>query len=133
VLRRQALLGRLHVLELFADFGEARLEFVERVVERLDLTGELVDVRGGISLLFLQGGLQASDGGGHFVDRVGILLDQVFHDAHALVEAALHGGHLLLELLDLSLQLDHLFAGARSRGDGQPKRGEQGENGGEAS
>jgi len=77
--------------------------------------------------------LQGGDGDGNSVDRVGILLDQVFHDTHALVEAALHGGHLLLELLDLSLQLDHFFAGAPSRDDGQPKRGEQGENSGEAS
>ena len=34
----------------------------------------------------------------------------MIHDADALAEAALHGGHLLLQLLDSSLQLDHFFA-----------------------
>ena len=118
---------------MLADLGKARLEFVERVVERLDLAAELVDAPGGVGLLLLQRVLQGAKNDGDFVDRVGIVLDQVLHDAHALVEAALHGGHLLLQLLDLGLQLNHFLAGARNRGYGQPKRGEQGEKCGESS
>src|SRR5258708_38599921 len=54
LLRRQALLRRLHVLELLAYFSEARLQFIERVIERLDLAGELVNMRRRVSLLLLQ-------------------------------------------------------------------------------
>ena len=133
LLRSQALLGRLHILELLADFRQASFKFVERVVQRLDLAGELVNVGRRVSLLFLQRALQGGDRDSNFVDRVGVLLDQIFHDTHALIEAALHGGHLLLQLLDLSLQLNHLFAGPPNRGDCQPKRGEQGDQDGIAS
>jgi len=44
-----------------------------------------------------------SEGGCHLVYRVRVLFDQVLHHAHSLVKSALHGGHLLLQLLHLSL------------------------------
>src|SRR6202035_657424 len=69
LLRGEALLVGLHVLELLAHFGEASLEFVESVVEGLELAGELVDVGGRVSLLFLQSGLERGEGGGNFVNR----------------------------------------------------------------
>ncbi len=54
LLRTQTLLGCLHVFQLLADLGQARLEFVHRVVQRLDLARELVDLSSTIGLLLLQ-------------------------------------------------------------------------------
>ncbi len=99
----QGLLCRRHVLELLAQLGEADLEFVHGVVQRLNLAGDLVDLPGAILLLFVDGGLETVDRGGHFVGGIGVLLEQVLHDAHALVKGLLHLRHLLLQLLDLGL------------------------------
>jgi hypothetical protein len=70
--------------------------------------------------------LQGADRGRNLVDGVGVAFDQIVHDAHALVEAALHGGHLLLQLLDLSLQLNHFFAHAPCGHGGEAKGSEKG-------
>ena len=41
----QTLLRRLHVFQLLADLGQARLEFIHGVVQRLNLPRKLVDLR----------------------------------------------------------------------------------------
>src|SRR5262249_26208284 len=56
-----------------------------------------------------------------FVDGVSILFHQVIHHAHSLIEALLHGGHLLLQLLHLGLQLHHFLVGAKGRSCPYPK------------
>ena len=56
--------------------------------------------------------MQLVDRGGYFVGGVGVLLEQILHDAHALVEGLLHLGHLLLQLANLGLQFDDFLAGA---------------------
>ncbi len=124
LLRGHGLLRRLHILELLAQLGEADLELVHGVVQRLNLAGDLVDVPGAILLLFVEGSLQLVDGGGYFVGGVGVLLEQIFHDAHALVEGLLHLGHLLLQLANLGLQFDDFLAGAvgGSDPDGEEQR-----------
>jgi hypothetical protein len=81
---------------LLAQLGETDLKLVHGVVERLDLAGDLVDAPGAILLLFVEGSLQLIDRGGYFVGGVGVLLEQILHDAHALVEGLLHLRHLLL-------------------------------------
>ncbi len=53
----------------------------------------------------------------HPVDGVGALLDEVLHDAHALVVGLLEAGDGVLKLLDLGLQLHHVLA------DGEGRRG----------
>ena len=125
LLRAQTLLRRLHIFELLADFGQAHLQFIHGVVERLDLAGKLVDLRAAFALLLLQRCLQPVQSIRHFIDRVGVLLDQILHDAHALVEAALHGRHLFLQLLHLRLQLHHVLVSAPCRSDSQPEHREQ--------
>jgi hypothetical protein len=65
--------------------------------------------------------LQCIHGEGHFVDRVGILLDQVLEDAHALVVGLLEPGDGLLQLLDLGLELHHVLVDGEGgrRGEGE--------------
>jgi hypothetical protein len=63
LLRSHGLLRGRHVLELLAQFGEADLEFVHGVVQRLNLSGDLVDLPGAILLLFVDGSLQFADRG----------------------------------------------------------------------
>ena len=109
LLRLDTLLRRLHVLKLLGHLRQADFDLVHCVVQRLDLARELVDFVSALGLLLLQRGLERVQRIGDFIDRIGVLLNQVPHNAHALVEAALHGSHLLLQLLDLGLQLDHLL------------------------
>src|SRR5438132_13915325 len=85
---------------------------MESVIERLNLCRELVHVRATVGLLFLQCALKIGHRRGDFVHAVSALLDQVFHDPHALVEGLLHVRHLVLKSLYLSLQLDDLPANA---------------------
>ena len=112
---------------MLADFRQTNLEFVHGVVQRLDLPGELIDLATCVSLLLLQSVLQARERRSDFVDSIGVLLHQVLHHAHALVEAALHGGHLLLQLLDLRLQLNHFLIDAPGRHPSHPEHRQQGE------
>ena len=53
--------------------------------------------------------MKGVDGDRHLIDGVGALLDEVFHDAHALVVGLLKAGDCVLKLLDLSLQLHHVL------------------------
>ena len=69
----------------------------------------MIDLGSAVRLLLLQGSLKRVQSVGHFVDRIRVLLNEIAHNAHTLVEATLHGRHLLLQLLDLGLQLDHLL------------------------
>ncbi len=130
LLRGHGLLRRLHVLESLAQLGEADFEFVHGVVQRLNLAGDLVDLCGAILLLFVDGSLQLADGGAHFIGGVGVVLEQILHDAHALVKGSHHRGHLLLQLGDLGLQFDDFLAGAvgGSDPDGEEERHEQRKN-----
>jgi len=94
------------------------------------LRGAVVNLRGAILLLFIDGSLQAVNRGGYFVGGVGVLLEQILHDAHALVKGLLHLGDLLLQLVDLRLQLDDFLAGAvgGSDPDSEEQRQKQREN-----
>src|SRR5258708_7017686 len=83
---------------------------------------------GCVALLLLERCLQGCDCGRGLVGRVGVLLHQVLHHAHALVEGLAHVGHLFLQLLHLSLELDHLLARAIGWGYGQPQGGREGES-----
>jgi hypothetical protein len=49
------------------------------------------------------------EGDGHLVDGVRALLDEIFHDSHALVVRLLETGNGVLKLLDLGLQLHHVL------------------------
>jgi hypothetical protein len=87
-LRRQAVyvlqlaLDRLH---LRAQVGNARLELIDRVVERLDLGRELGVAGTALIVLRFQRRLQGVDRSHHLVHVVGVLLHQVDQHAHALV------------------------------------------------
>src|SRR5208337_5251536 len=94
---------------------------------------ELIDVRGRVSLLLLERCLQSPEGSADFVNSVAIFLYEIIHHSHAFVETALHGSHLLLQLLDLGLQLDHFFVDAPGGSSAEAKCGKQGENNGAAS
>jgi len=107
---------------LLADFRQAGLQLIESVIERLNLSRELVHVRATVGLLFLQCALKIGHRRGDFVHAVSALLDQVFHDPHALVEGLLHVRHLVLKSLYLSLQLDDLPANAPCGRRRQPQR-----------
>ena len=58
LLRGKALLSRLHIFQLLAHFGESSLKLIQGVIQRLNLTGELLYMRATVVLLLLQGALQ---------------------------------------------------------------------------
>ena len=108
--------------------GDAGLELVDRVVERLDLAGDGVQFAVAGLALRIDLLLQGVDGDGHLVDVVGGLLDQVLDDAEAPVEGGLEPLHHIEELLDLGLQLDDLLrGGVRGDGHGGENHGEDGD------
>ena len=72
--------------------------------------------------------MQGRDRGRDFVDRVGILFDEVSHYAHPLVKAALHQRHLLLQLLHLGLEFDDFLVYAPGRHHIQAERRQQTEH-----
>ena len=109
-LRRQVLLLRRHLIELRAHFVQTRPHFVERIVQRLHLRGYLVHLAAHVVGLLRERPLQVLDRARDLVHVVGGLLDQVLHDAHALVEGLAHLRHLVLQAFHLGLELDHLFA-----------------------
>jgi hypothetical protein len=84
------LLRRLHIIELLAHFGETRFQFVYGVMQRLHLTGNLVDLAARVAGLLSQRSLQILDSRPHFVHIISLLREQVFHHAHALIERLLH-------------------------------------------
>ena len=77
--------------------------------------------------MLLDSSLQLVDGGRELVHGVGILLDQISHHAHALVEGVLHVGDLFLQHLDLRLDLDDFLANSPERGGGSQKHGYESE------
>ena len=109
------LLLALNVLHQLLQRAEARLDLVDRVVERLDLAGDLVDLAVLRLLLGLHLFLQTVERDGHLVDGVGALLDEVLHDAHALVVGLLQARDRVLQLLNLRLQLHHVFVDGEGR------------------
>ena len=92
-----------------------RLEFIQSVVQGLDLARKLVGMGAAVALLFLQRGLKIGDRRGHFVGPVCALFDQVLQHAHALVKRLLHVGDSVLQVLHLGLQLHHVFVHAPGR------------------
>jgi hypothetical protein len=112
LLDREALLGRLHGIELLAELGQTRLQLVHGVIQGLDLTRELIHFSRRIILDLGHGRLHRGHGIAYLVDRVGILFDQVIHNAHTLVERLLHARHLVLQGLHLNLELHNFFADA---------------------
>jgi hypothetical protein len=111
------LLLALHGLHEFFESAKAGLDLVERVVERLNLAGDLIDLRTLRLLLGLHLLLQCAQIGRHLVDGVGALLDEALQDAHTFVVGLLQTGESILQLLDLGLKLHHIFA------DGEGRRG----------
>ena len=120
------LLLALNVLYQLLERPEAGLDFVNGVVEGLDLAGDLIDLSGLRLLLGLHLLMQRVDGDGHSVDGVGALLDEVLHDAHALVVGLLEAGNGVLKLLDLGLQLHHIFADRKGGGGAEKGCGQHG-------
>src|SRR5260370_42003265 len=74
--------------------------------------------------------MKGVDGDRHLIDRVGALLDEVFHDAHALVVGLLEAGDRVLQLLDLSLQLHHVLIDGEGGRAAEESGGEGGGTGG---
>jgi hypothetical protein len=115
------LLLALHGLHEFLESAKAGLDLVERVVERLNLAGDLIDLRTLRVLLGLHLLLQCAEIGCHLVDGVGALLDEALKDAHTFVVGLLQTGESILQLLDLGLKLHHIFVdreGGRGAEDG---------------
>ena len=121
----QALLRRLHVLQLLAHLAQPRLELVQSIVQGLDLARKLVGMSAAVALLLLQSGLKIGDRGRNLVGSVGALFDQVLQHAHALVERLLHVGNSVLQVLDLGLQLHHVFVDAPRRRRGRAEQGQR--------
>jgi hypothetical protein len=121
----------LHVVELLADLRQTRLQLIHRVVQRLDLRGELIDLAAVVCGQTLHLVLQVVDRSIHLVDAVGALLDEVFHHPHVHVDGLLQARHLVLQRLNLRLQLHHFFVRGKAGNscrqhdgrDGEPKYG----------
>ena len=92
----------------------------------MNLAGELVGFAGLRFLLGLHLFLQVFDDAAHLVDRVGALLDEVLHDAHALVVGLLQARDGILELLNLGLQLNHVLVDSECGGAAEDNGCEQG-------
>ena len=56
---------------------------------------------------------------GHLVGAIGALFDQVLQHAHALIKGLLHVRDSVLQVLNLGLQLHHVFVDAPGRGDAE--------------
>jgi len=111
--------GRLNVLKLalkvlngLVELSDARLEFVDRVVQRLNLAGCGVDFAAERIVLLVQLLLKGIHGLGHLIGVVSSLLDEVLKDTEFLVEGGLHALHHVEELLNLRLESDDLFRGS---------------------
>ena len=87
----------LDILGQLFKTAETGFELVERVVEGLDLAGDLIDLGALRFLLGLHLLLYGVQIGGHLVDGVGALLDEVLHDAHAFVVGLLQPGDGVLQ------------------------------------
>ena len=79
-----------------------------------------------IALLLLQRGLKVGDRSRDLVGPVGALFNQVLEHTHALVERLLHVGNSVLQVLDLSLQLHHVFVHAPYGRYADREQGQQG-------
>ena len=119
----------LHILERFVEGRDARLQLVDGIVQRLDLSGDAVHLGGGRVALRFDRLRQGVHRGGHFVHTVGGLLDQMLQNAHALGIGLLHLLQTVLELLHLGLELDHLLGGRVGVGSSEKHR-QEGESGG---
>ncbi len=113
----------------FFEIADARLDLVDGVVHGLNLAGDLVDLVVLRVLLLQHLLLQIVHVGRHLVDRIGALLDEILHDAHALVIGLLETGDGILQLLDLRLQLDHVPVGGKCRRGKQHCAPEDGDGG----
>ena len=86
------------------------LDLVERVVERLHLVGDLVELcRWRLPAGCCSAFCKVFDRERHLVDGVGGLLHQIGKDAHALVGRLLQVCDGGLQVLHLGLQLDHVL------------------------
>ncbi len=112
----KGLLLLLHGGQGLVELIEAGTQFVEGIVHRLHLAGELLQGISLRALLRLGGLLQGIDGGGDFGHAVGGLLHQVVHDGIALVIGLLHAHDHFLHLLHLGLQGDHVSVDGKSAG-----------------
>ncbi len=103
------------------ELGDARLELIDGIVQRLHLAGNGVELAAGPFRLRIELLLQRIHRGGHLVGVVGGLLHQVLQHAEACVERRLKTLHHVEQLLHLRLQLDDLFGGrvGRSRRGGE--------------
>ena len=86
------LLLALNVLHQLFERPRRALISSTRVVERLNLAGDLIDLAALRILLGLNLLLHGVEVDGHSVDGVGALLDEILHDAHALVVGLLEAG-----------------------------------------
>jgi hypothetical protein len=122
--RRADALGlTLHVREHLLQPVHPRLHLVQRIVQRLHLAGDGIHLGAFGRLLRRQLLLQRVQVDAQPVHRVRRLLDQVLQHAHPLVVRLLQPGNGILQLLDLRLQLHHVFIrageGGRCQGENQ--------------
>jgi len=108
----------LQILYRFIQLGNARLELVEGVVQRLHLAGDGIQLTVARLALRVNLLLQGVDSDGHLVGVVGGLFHQVLQDAEAAIQGGLEPLHHVEQLLHLGLQLDDLLRG-RVRGNGR--------------
>ncbi len=114
--RCQRLLLRLHIVQILVDLVQPRAQFVERVVHRLHLAGELLQRVSLRPLLVLRRFLHRIHFAGHLGHAVRGLLQQVVHGGIVLSVRLLHAHHHLLHLLHLRLQGDDVFVGGEGAG-----------------
>jgi hypothetical protein len=96
-------------LHLRGQIGNAGLQLIDRVVQRLDLGRKLTVAGPPLVIFCFERSLQIVDRGHHPVHIVGVLLNQIDDDAHAFIIRCLQVLNHVLQLLDLGLQLDHFL------------------------
>ena len=100
---------RLQVRDRFIQLGDTRLQLVDRIVQRLHLSGDAVHFAAHRIVLradlLLQGGHRRA----HLIRLVGSLLRQVLQHSQTRIHCRLQPLHRIQQLLHLGLQFDHFL------------------------
>jgi hypothetical protein len=96
----------LQVLDRLVELGDARLQFVNGVIERLNLSGGGIDFAAQAVALLVDLLLQSVHRLAHLVGIVSGLFDEVLQDPEPCVEGGLKALHHVEQLLHLGLQGD---------------------------
>ena len=112
---------RLQILNRLVELGDARLQLVDRIVQRLHLAGDGIQLAAARFALRVDLLLQSVHGRGHLVGVVRGLLDQVLQHAETGVQGGLEPLHHVQQLLHLRLQLDDLLRAACAGTGAEPR------------